>query len=315
MKHEPPPLEQVVTFLRSRADNVSDVQPLVGGAWSHVYAFRCAAGERALKHERVLKLGEHGADYAKDAFAASAVAGAHLPVPRVRERGQAFAMHYAIADFVAGEAFDALPPDRFAVALTALLDVLARLHAMQPSATGYGLWVASDDARTAHGATEDWPRYLHALTRRDDARLRGWREALAGQPRAADVFARGQRLLDRLAPACPSLCRLLHKDLLNGNVRVGADNTITGLLDWGCSVLGDPLYEYADLMFASTWYPALDKETVVEAARRCGGDDVEGRLHCYQLAVALDAIQYQAFAGLVADLEASTAFVESLLDA
>jgi hygromycin-B 4-O-kinase len=87
---------------------------------------------------------------------------------------------------------------------------------------------------------------------------------------------------------------------------VSADNQITAVLDWGNSLAGDPLYDIAWLMFWSPWHPGLDPTRLSEWARsRSDRADFDERLLSYQLHAALDGMQYQAFAGLDDDLDAT----------
>ena len=78
------------------------------------------------------------------------------------------------------------------------------------------------------------------------------------------------------------------------------DGRVSGLLDWGCSLYGDFLYDLGLLSFASGWYGTMRDIDVREVARRHLreiGLNVPGfdeRLTCYEIHVGLEAQSYQA---------------------
>ena len=111
-----------------------------------------------------------------------------------------------------------------------------------------------------------------------------------------------------LAPRCPNVRTLVHSDLLHFNVLV-ADDRITGLLDWGCSLYGDFLYDVGWFTFWAPWEPAWNGiDFGAEALRhyaRLGLDvpDVALRLRACELQIGLDGMAYQAYKGFWSDLQ------------
>ncbi len=93
---------------------------------------------------------------------------------------------------------------------------------------------------------------------------------------------------------------LIHSDLLNYNVLV-ADGRISAVIDWGCAMYGDFLYDLAWFEFWAPWYAAwrgIDFRR--EAARHYAsiGLDVprfEERLTGCQIHIGLAAQAYNAF--------------------
>ena len=57
-------------------------------------------------------------------------------------------------------------------------------------------------------------------------------------------FEEAYEYLQALADCVPKERHLIHSDLLHYNVLVKADR-ITGVLDWGCGMYGDFLYDLA----------------------------------------------------------------------
>lgn len=124
-----------------------------------------------------------------------------------------------------------------------------------------------------------------------------------GRPQATSSPNRagGRHWQRSLADACPDGVRhVIHGDSTAGNLLV-VDGAVSAVLDWGNSLVGDPLYDLAWLVFWSPWHPGLDVDVIVsEVRRRCTetGVDVENfdeRLRCCQLHIALDSMAYKAF--------------------
>lgn len=84
---------------------------------------------------------------------------------------------------------------------------------------------------------------------------------------------------------------------------------VTGVLDWGCGMYGDFLYDLAWLCLCQPWYPAWRRiDFRDEAARHYAeiGLDVphfEERLRCCRIHVGLAAQAYMAYAGNLTDLQ------------
>jgi hygromycin-B 4-O-kinase len=290
-------------FLASRFDSVSDLVGLSGGEWSTAFGFR--AGDRRL----VVRFGAHLGDYEKDQLAASWTTP-DLPVPEVLDVGPAFDGAFAISEWKTGTRLDELEPGHFAVVADALLGTLAEIGRIELAGDGFGAWRAPDCA--APHAT--WSEALLAVAHRHDDRLRGWSTRLAQVPEAQHVFERGYRRLRSIVAVCPDRRRVVHGDLLAGNVLVD-DGRISAVFDWGNSLAGDPLYDVAGLCFWSRWHRGIDGGLIRRlAAERFGEADVDDRLRCYELHIALDALQYQAFAGRRHELTWTTEQVMQLLE-
>ncbi len=162
--------------------------------------------------------------------------------------------------------------------------------------TGYGGWGGDGNAaypswRAALLAiAEDWP----------EERTHGWRERLITSPTGSAPFAEGLDRLEALTQYCPEERHLIHSDLLNFNVLV-EDGRISAVIDWGCAMYGDFLYDLAWFLFWSPWYPdwrEIDFKS--EAARHYASIGLEvpyfeERLTCCQIHIGLAAQAYNAF--------------------
>ena len=292
----------VSRFLHDRYGSVDGVHALEGGTWSTAFGF--TAGTRAL----VARFGDHIEDYEKDQMA-SAWARPQLPVPPVHHVGEAFGGVFAVSERMTGDHLDALPPERMSRAISALMETLLALESVALPGDGYGGWLAP----TGHASHDSWHEFLLSVPDRDDARLQGWREGLAAHPHARQMFDDAQRRLEQVVHHCPDRRQVIHGDLLAGDVLVDADDRVSGVLDWANSLAGDPLYDYAWLIFWAPWHPGLDAASVRRHATAGHGGDLDKRLLAYQLQIALDTMQYQAFAGLADDLAATASYVRDLL--
>ncbi|MEP6758728.1 MAG: aminoglycoside phosphotransferase family protein [Actinomycetota bacterium] len=297
-------IADVERFLQGRYPSVGDVELLAGGAWSRAFGFRAA--DRSL----VIRFGTHVEDYEKDRMA-SGWARPFLPIPSVVEIGEAFDGVFAVSERGEGDKLDELPPARLGRAIDSLLDSLATLEAVDLPGTGYGGW----RAQSGDASSTTWRDFLTSVPDRDDDRLRGWRERLSADAAAGYMFERAQRSLEASVHACSDLRRVVHGDLLAGNVLVSTDDRISAIFDWANALAGDPLYDYAWLLFWAPWHPGIDPKTIRDAAvGRFGESGLDERLFCYQLNIALDSIQYKAFAGLLDDLNDTVKHTGRLLD-
>ncbi|MBF6230406.1 phosphotransferase family protein [Nocardia farcinica] len=122
-------------------------------------------------------------------------------------------------------------------------EAMGRLHAVDPGRAPEALPAAGADP--AADALADAEKGVRAL--------------LADRP----VFAMALRWLERRLPAPPPRTALLHTDLRNGNIVVGADG-LRAVLDWeGAQRFGDPMRDVA--------WPALRMWRFREDAREFGG--------------------------------------------
>jgi hygromycin-B 4-O-kinase len=292
-------LSRAQAFLAARFDGeASNVAPLGVGEWSRAYAFRQAG------RDFVIRFGLHGDDFARDRLAA-AFAGPDLPIPAVLELGEAFDGYYAIAGRVYGGYIDDVDEAQMRGLLPALLAALDAMRlADLAHTTGYGGWDAAGNAPYA-----SWrAALLDVANDRPGDRIHGWRARLAASAVGSEPFDAAYRCLESLAGDLPDLRCLIHSDLLHYNVLVEGDR-ISGVLDWGCAMTGDFLYDLAWLCFWQPWYPAWQRIDFEQEARRhyaaigLAVPGLEQRLLCCQLHIGLAGMAYQAYAGDWVNLE------------
>lgn len=272
--------------------SITDITPARHGEWSQTFFFS------ADRRRKVIRFSLVDEDFQKDRFAAQFSSPA-LPIPPIEKMGAAFDRFYAISPYVPGKMIDHLTNVEMHAALPALLDLFDALREVDGSLTsGYGGFDHDGNA----GATS-WREYLTMIPHNSpESRLYGWQEHMANDPTVEEVYRQGrQRLLDRI-PLCPEERHLVHNDLLHFNLimhgaRVGA------VIDWGCALWGDFLY---DLAMFTTWqfyYPAMAGINFAEAARQFFQTknvpvvNFDARLQCYQIHLLLDGLVYNTWKG------------------
>lgn len=273
-------------FLNERyGAGVEDVAELGAGAWSRAFAFRLDG------RDLVARFGQHRYDFEQDTRAMS-YAGPDLPVPRVLEIGEGLGAFYAISERHLGVFLETLDHAGWQRVVPALLRALDALRAVDPGEAGEA---------SADWTWRDW--LLGSLADQPGSRTHGWRTAIESSE-LADLFARGEREMRSLLDSVSEARCVLHRDLLNRNVLVTEDgHRLEAVFDWGCSIVGDQLYELALLTFFSPWYPALaeiDIGTTVRRHYEAVGEEVPDfgqRLRCYELHVGLEHLGYAAYTG------------------
>jgi len=271
------------------------------GEWSRAFAFR--HHDRAL----VVRFSALEEDFAKDRLAAR-YAGPALPVPRVVELGEGLGGFYAISERLYGEYIDGVDEAQMRRLLPA---VFAALDAMRQADisdfTGYGNWDAN-----GKGEFETWRDFLvrDVAAERPNERLAGWRQRLEGSPTGAGPFDAALARLQALAEVVTEDRHLIHSDLLHFNVLV-QDSRITAVLDWGCGLYGDFLFDLGWFCFWAPWFPAWEAiDFRAEALRHYARIGLavphfDERLLACQLYIGLSGQAYQAYKERWDDLEAT----------
>lgn len=294
-------LDDARRFVEDRLGG-SDVEPVRRGLWSSAYAFR-REDERL-----VIRFGSVREDFDKDAFVGER-APPELPVPRILAIGAALGGWYAVSRHLPGRHLDALDARQMERALPSLLDVLDGVRAIDLSGTaGYGLWVEG-----GLGTMSSW----RAETLEVDRDAPQWNDRSVAADLAARAFELGTARVRALVDRCPEARHLVHSDLLHWNVLV-EDDRVTGLLDWGSSLIGDFVHDIAWLTFWQPWFTAWSGIDFAGAARthylRTGlhVPAFEERLRCYKLRIGLGNLNWYLSRGDHVNLERVVHRIEAL---
>lgn len=284
-------IEQAQPFLRRRfGGDIGAVPAPRQGEWSRAYAVRHAG------RNLIVRFSALDEDFRKDRFA-TRFASPALPIPAILEIGETDKGFYAISERVPGGFLDELDETGMRATLPSLFAALDATRDADPAGTtGYGIWGAD-----GHAPHPSWrAALLDVANDRPGDRIHGWRKRLTASPIGSGAFEQAYARLSESIDSCPAERHLIHSDLLNFNVLV-ADGRLSGVIDWGCAMWGDWLYDLAWFTFWAPWYPAwAGIDFAAEASRHHAaiGLDVPHaaeRLACCQLHVGLSGMAYQAF--------------------
>ena len=211
------------------------------------------------------------------------------------EMGRTGEWWFAISPLVSGTFLEEMDAEGFTAALPSVLDALVAMSRVRiGTRSTFGPW-----GPTGRGAYQSWKAYLLDVASDPPGfRTHGWRARLSLQPEAEDVFASGYAALEEAAPLLPELQGLVHNDLVHRNVFVD-EGRVTGIIDWGCSLIGDGLYDVALMGFWAPTFPGMDEGRLFEAVRGRLEEGATGRfeerIRAYLIHIGLVHIAYNAF--------------------
>ncbi|GAA4906200.1 hygromycin-B 4-O-kinase [Stackebrandtia albiflava] len=251
--------------------------PMVEGEESQAFSF----DHHDTPH--VVRVNPRARGFHKDAWAARHL-GHRIPVPAVDHIAAVGEHHMCVSLRLPGHTVkDVTDPTTLAAVTPRATEALHHVNAVDMSHfDGYG------DFDPLTGETSH----------------RHWRDVVTGH--APDLTPHEGHLdvalarrhhteLHDLATGLPTHRRLIHGDY-------GADNLlihhghVSGVIDWEAAMIGDPLYDLANLRFWAPFLPCMKAQADHMEAHLTEPDAVH-RIRCYLLAVGLRATGYYAAAG------------------
>jgi len=300
--------ESVQSFLQTvNGSEISMIDTASGGDWSQAFFFEVGG------QSKVIRFSQADEDFLKDKFAHRFNAP-NLPIPEIEDIGQAFGGYYAISPRIDGDMVDHLPSGKMKLLVPQVLSLFNALRMADLSDTsGYGGWSAE-----GVGTSNSWSEFLTSVNIYDPTSRVDWRAGLAIRPETNRLFDRVYQEMIGLLEYCPEARHLIHNDLLHFNL-ITKENKTAGVIDWGCSLYGDFLYDLAMFDLWSFYYPSMEGINWKGEAKKYFEDlgvdmtHFEQRLKCYQCHLALDAIKYNAFKNNEKDLALITGRINELL--
>jgi hygromycin-B 4-O-kinase len=260
----------------------ADFKPITGGEESHAFAIHMDGQSYVLRLNRSIE------GFTKDDFAWRRLATPSLPIPAVIEIGfMDDGLAYCLSQLVPGMTLQELPPFELSPVLAPVAAVMGEIAASDASdLNGFGPFDAQ-----GRGRYGSWRHYLTAVA---SPALYDW-AALEARIDPAVVEACVETIV-ALAAHCPEVCQFVHGDFGSNNVLTDG-RRITGVIDWSEAMIGDPLYDLANILFWRPWLACMERqaryfETVEPGRLR----DVE-RLRCYQLRIGLEQLYQSARLG------------------
>ena len=280
--------EQILKRNYQSDEPATTLVPLKGGEWSAAYRF--TAGSQDL----VIRLSHTAENFHRDKIA-SRWSSPGLPIPQIIKIGRYNDQHYAISPFFNGEPFEMLSAADLEQTVPGFLSMMTALQSISlDSMKGYGTI-----APEGHGVFHSWSEaLLDVNSDRPDNLLHGWKKTLSGFPEAQRKYDGFYEELTKLVRYCPEHRRLIHSDLLYQNLLVD-NHKISAVLDWGCAMIGDPVYDIAIFAFFEPWYPAFSQVGLVESMRHIyieqladNRQNLEQRIAACQIHLTLGNIAY-----------------------
>jgi hygromycin-B 4-O-kinase len=232
---------------------VKTLIPLKGGEWSAAHRFSLDG------QDFVIRVSHSAENFYRDNIA-SKWSSPNLPIPQIIKIDCYQEHYYAISPFFPGEPFENLSAVELERIIPDFLSMMTALRSVNfDSITGFGTLT-----QAGSGAFQSWSKALLDVSNdRPDSLTYGWKKTLSEIPAAQRKYDQFYDQLTQLVKYCPDQKRLIHSDLLYQNLLV-FNHKISAVLDWGCAMIGDPVYDIAIFAFFEPWYPAFTQVNLIQ---------------------------------------------------
>ncbi len=260
---------------------VSGFAPISEGEESQAYRFRSGARTYVMRINRTL------AGFEKDAFVYRKFARPDLPIPEVIRIGEIDKHFYCISPSLPGVILQDLKREDLPPVLgptARILELIAESDLGEIS--GFGPFDKNET-----GKYGSWRDFLTSIADRDRY---AWQHV--GRPLDSREICRLLERLIRLAAHCPETRALVHGDFGSNNVLTDG-RRITGVIDWSEALIGDPLYDVANVFFWRTRLDCMEEQARYFEAHLDPFPELSERLLCYQLRIGLAEIYQNVIEG------------------
>ena len=302
--------QQILNQEYQSDEPIITICPLKGGEWSAAYRYSHDG------NSFVIRLSHTPENFYRDNIAAR-LASPNLPIPQIYVIDRHEDYYYAISTFYPGEAIESLPTADLEKTVPEFLSMMTALRSIDlGSVTGYGALTSA-----GQGAYQSWHEFLlDIINDRPDSLTCGWSKALSEIPLAQSRFEQIFRQLKELVQFCPEQKHLIHSDLIYQNLLV-YNHRISAVLDWGCAMIGDPVYDIACFALYEPWFPAFSQVDIIPKMKQSylsqsseNQKNFTQRILAYQTHLALGNIAYCAFSKRDKDFHDNINRIEKVLE-
>jgi hygromycin-B 4-O-kinase len=252
------------------------LEPIGWGEESQAYYFSFD------EKDYVLRLSKHGnLEYLKDQIVHREFSSNELPAPEVIDIGSVEDdLSFVITKRVLGKTLNEFSVDEVKSLNSDIVAVLAEIHKLKAPGEGYGGW-----GLNRNGPFKTWKEYLLASLEQDqeEAKLKEFYDE--------SLHRSVKEEIRKMIPYCPEERSILHGDF--GALNILSDGfRITGVIDWGDSLYGDPLKDVA------SW---AERDGFIEEIKNYYGKNggipeyFDERIKCYKLLNAYGALWFYAY--------------------
>jgi hygromycin-B 4-O-kinase len=272
----------LIAVVTRQLGEISELVQIAEGEESRAFSFR-ASGENY-----VVRINQTADGFHKDAYAHRRFATAALPIPEIVNIGEFDGEHaYCISRRAAGVTLQELAHAELMGIAGPVASVLDAVAASNVEGTcGYGPFDAQ-----GNGTYGTWRDFLTAIASPGQY---DW-DAAVHQVDLDRVHPLLNEVLT-LAERCPQDRHLVHGDFGSNNVLTDGRH-VTGVIDWSEAMIGDPLYDVANIFFWRSWLECMEQQARFFEAHSSDRLRDSARLRCYQLRIGLEEVFESALCG------------------
>ncbi|SFS64623.1 aminoglycoside phosphotransferase family protein [Paenibacillus sp. BC26] len=278
MKPQLTPTSIMTAVVRDVGD-LSWWEPVAEGEESQAFAIRYGGGEY------ILRVNRSAEGFRKDEYCYRHFASADLPIPEIITIGELDdAYAYCISRRVPGVTLqDMNSSDMLSAAVPVMKALEAMSSAKMEGTDGYGPF-----NENGMGRFGKWRDFIRSITESSSYDWDAVKPCL--NVRQIESY---MQVIEAFAPHCPEVRQLVHGDFGSNNV-LTKGGRITGVIDWSEAMIGDPLYDIANIFFWRTWLECMEVQAQYIQEQHQEVMQQYEVLRCYQLRIGLDVIYSSA---------------------
>ena len=268
----------VEQYLEAKCGPINNLQMVTGGETSQAFSFSTP------EQDLVVRVNTSDQSYQKDFFVQNNFLSSSIPSPKIISLERSNEYFFCISEKLPGVLLDTLTQEEHLLILEPLFDVLTTIHAQDISDyTGFGKW-----KETGNASSPSWTEYISSFG--DETT---WRELAQEFDFDVVLQERLRGKFQELISYLPETRHLIHGDFGYNNVFTDK-RTITGVIDWGESLYGDPLFDISWLAFWSSHIDFPKKFHEYAYRHDLVFENYEERVRCYELYIAITTLEWFA---------------------